>query len=101
MLTTEPGHTMTEPAKLHRTPVHVTLLALVRDGRIEWRTQIGANGGFAPVDRSRFSPSAELVAMYELRNSGLIKVDPEEGRVSITTEGRARLAEWTPGQVST
>lgn len=82
-------------ATLIRTSVQPALLALVRDGRIEWRSWIGCNGGFARVGSDvPFTPGHELVALYELRNHGQIKVDVNNGRVSITSIGMSRLADW-------
>lgn len=77
-----------------RTPAHLQVLKLVRDGHIEWRANVGPYGDFAPVGATRFPPSDELVALYELRNAELIGVQTETGRVYITTAGLARLIQW-------
>lgn len=84
--------------ELRRTPVHQQMLTWVLDGKIEWRTAVGLSGGFVQADGPPFPPSEELVALYELRNAGLIAVDLALGRVTITAEGLARLSKWTSWQ---
>lgn len=83
---------------LQCTPIHWRLLQLVRDGRIDWRTSIGPYGGFAPADGSLFPPCDALVALYELRNAGLIGVDAEAGKVYLTESGMARLPQLSDWQ---
>lgn len=79
---------------LRRTPVHRQVLTSVREGRIEWRAGLGPHGGFAPVRGARIPPGDELVALYELRDAGLIAVDRDNGRVQVTAAGLARLLQW-------
>lgn len=81
---------------IHVTPVHLQALALVRDDQITWRTQTGPHGGFGLADGTRIPPGNELVALYELRNAGLIAVNRPAGRVTITAVGVARLTRHRP-----
>jgi hypothetical protein len=81
---------------IHVTPVHLQALALVREDQITWRTQTGPHGGFGLADGTRIAPGNELVALYELRNAGLITVDKLAGRVAITAVGLTRLARHRP-----
>lgn len=69
------------------TPIHQQTLALVRDGYIAWCNKTGPLGGFGHADGRRIPPSADLVALYELRDAQLIVVDRQSGRVTITTAG--------------
>lgn len=81
---------------IHITPVHLRALALVREGQITWRTRTGPHGGFGLADGSRIPPGSELVALYELRNAGLITVNTLAGRVAITAAGLTRLTRHRP-----
>lgn len=84
--------------EFRRTPVHQQVLTRVLEGQIAWRTTVGLSGGFVPVGGPPFGPSEELVALYELRNAGLIDVDAGLGRVTITADGLARLSQWVSWQ---
>lgn len=81
---------------IHVTPVHLRALALVREDQITWRTQTGPHGGFGLADGTRIPPGNDLVALYELRNAGLITVNRFAGRVAITAAGLARLTRHRP-----
>lgn len=75
---------------LHMTPNHWDVLSTVRDGRIGWRDSEGPFGGFTMVDGTRIVPGHDLVALYELRNAGLIAVNTKSGHVTAT----AHAAVW-------
>lgn len=74
------------------TPIHLRVLELVRDRQIMWRASTGPYGGFGDADGSRIPPSDDLVALYELRDAGLIVVDKDSGPVAVTAAGMSRLA---------
>lgn len=77
---------------LHRTPVHHELLSKVRAGLVEWRSNAGLFGRFAHWGGAVFTDPVELVALYELRDAGLIRV--ADSAVSVTPEGQDRLGQW-------
>lgn len=82
-------------ARLHRTPVHAVMLRAVWEGRITWDQKVGPacnTGGFRWSNGARLQPGDDLVALYELRDAGLILVSA--GGVTVSCEGAARLAEW-------
>ncbi|MGH3520040.1 MAG: hypothetical protein ACRDQ7_22165 [Haloechinothrix sp.] len=89
---------MRSTREFRRTPVHLHVLSAVREGRVAWRTTVGVSGGFVSVGGMPFPPGDELVALYELRNSGLIAVDITVGSVRITPAGVARLTQWISWQ---
>lgn len=72
---------------LHMTPNHWEVLSTVRDGHIRWRDSEGPFGGFTMVDGTRIVPGHDLVALYELRNAGLIAVNTKTGHVTTTADG--------------
>lgn len=78
-------------AKLHRTPVHTYALRCVWEQRITWDTHVGLYGGFRFANGMRITPGNDLVALYELRDAGLIEVG--DG-VRLTPAGVERLSEW-------
>lgn len=81
--------------RLHRTPDHKTALRAVWEQHIVWDLAVGPTGnggGFRWANGNRIQPGNDLVAPYQLRDAGLIKVG--EGTVSLTTAGLDRLAEW-------
>lgn len=94
----EPRTPARRAGAVRRTAVHQGVLNAVLDGRVEWRTTVGPSGGFVRRDGLPFEPSDELVALYELRNAALLVVDIHLGRVSITSAGLARLAQWNAWQ---
>lgn len=73
------------------TPIHLRVLELVRNRHIMWRATTGPYGGFGFADGSHIPPSDDLVALYELRDAGLIVVDLHSGRVAVTAVGMSRL----------
>lgn len=82
---------MTKP--LHRTPVHHELLSKVRAGLVEFRPESGLYGRFAHWGGAVFTDPQELVALYELRDAGLIRV--ADRAVAVTFPGELALAEWS------
>lgn len=78
---------------LHRTPVHHELLSKVQAGLVQWRSAEGLFGRFARWGGQVFTGPAELVALYELRDAGLIRVEGEHVRA--TENGAARLGQWS------
>jgi hypothetical protein len=70
------------------------LLAVVR-GEVEWCTTVGPSGGFVRKGGMPVAPVAKLVALYELRDAGLIAVDVNYGRVTATSAGLATMAQWS------
>ncbi|MGH3862153.1 hypothetical protein [Actinokineospora sp.] len=85
---------------MNLTPMHLRMLAAVRDHEITWRGNIGVSGGFATAGESRFQPGHELVALYELTRACLIEVDRPTGRVFLSASGIAALGGFTQRKVS-
>lgn len=83
------------PRPFRRTPTHCDLLKSVAAHRIHWHNHAQRAGTFATQADLDFQPGEELVALYELRNAGLITVNYAAGTVAITAEGRRRLEQWT------
>lgn len=69
------------------TPVYLRALALVRDGRIVWRTRTPPLGGVAGADSPCIPPGFDPLALYELWNAQLIVVDRQSGRVTAIAAG--------------
>lgn len=78
--------------RLHRTPDHVRMLREVWDQRIVWDSTIGSTGGFRWGSGTPLQPGPELVALWECRTAGLLKVDAPY--VHLSHEGEQRLAHW-------
>lgn len=76
---------------MNLTPMHLRMLAAVRDNHISWQGNIGVSGGFATAGEGRFQPGHELVALYELTRAGLIEVDRTGGAVFVTVSGGGAL----------
>lgn len=76
---------------MNLTPMHLRMLAAVRDNDISWRGNIGVSGGFATASEGRFQPGHELVALYELTRAGLIEIDRSSGGVFVTASGGCAL----------
>lgn len=77
---------------LHRTPVHHEALSQVQARGIEWRDKAGPYGRFAYRDGAEITDPTTLVALYQLRDAELIRVDG--AAVLITLAGSRRLGEW-------
>lgn len=79
-------------AVLHRTPVHHEALEWVQARKIEWRPKAGSFGRFGYRNGSEITEPAVLVALYQLRDAELIRIEGLE--VLITLAGTRRLSEW-------
>lgn len=83
-------------AVLHRTPLHEALARHVHVGLVRWSSTVGASGGFVAdtltLDRD------VLVALWELKLTGLLAIDPDTGLVRLTELGLQRLVEWQGGR---
>lgn len=77
----------------HLAPVHEQVLRRVCEREIIWRTDIGPSGGFSRACGTSIPPGSELVALYELRNAGLIAVNTQTGLVFLASGGRTRRAQ--------
>lgn len=79
-------------AVLHRTPVHHEALEDVQARKVEWRPKAGSFGRFAYRNGAVITEPVVLVALYQLRDAELIRVDGQA--VLITLAGARRLGEW-------
>lgn len=77
----------------HLAEIHEQVLRLVRASQIVWRMDIGPSGGFSRACGISIPPGPELVALYELRNAGLIVVNTRSGLVFPASGRRNRLAQ--------
>lgn len=77
---------------LHRTLVHHEALEWVQAKKIEWWPKAGSFGRFAYRNGDVIADPLVLIALYELRNAGLIHVCDKA--VAITLAGARSLADW-------
>ncbi len=77
------------------TPSHLRMLTRVLEKSITWRPDLGVAGGFTSVNGIRLKPSDDLVALYELRNEGAIRVVRDLGQVVLTDSGKELLTQLT------
>lgn len=74
------------------TPVHHEALEHVQAHKIEWRARSGQYGRFAYRNGGEITDPLTAVALYQLRDAALIRV--EDPAVLITPAGIQRLSEW-------
>jgi hypothetical protein len=78
---------------MHRTPTHLELLSAVKAGLVEFRPDEGVAGRFARRGGEVVSDPPQLIALYELKEAGLIRV--EGSAVALTVDGLAKLTGWS------
>ena len=77
---------------LHRTPLHLRLLAAAMAGELTWLPRAGVSG--CPAQRgARISDPQRLTAFFELKLAGVLAVADEI--VVVTALGERKSKEWS------
>lgn len=77
---------------LHRTPLHLRLLAAAMAGEVTWLPRRGASG--APArEGKQVTDCHELIAFFELKRADLLVIADEI--VMVTAFGERKLTEWS------
>lgn len=77
---------------LHRTPLHLRLLAAAMAGEVTWLPRAGVSG--CPAHKGkRITDPQRLTAFFELKLAGLLAAADEI--VVVTAFGERKLTEWS------